>query len=89
MLEIFGSKVFPQIRPVWVGDLGTRQKIQNFDGLGLKISVLYFLALSPTSLNRRQRFNNFFSKTKQNYNYYFCLATSKKGCFRLLLYTLQ
>jgi hypothetical protein len=21
-LEIFGSRVFPQIRPVWVGDLG-------------------------------------------------------------------
>ncbi len=26
------------------------EKIQNFDGLGLKIAVLYFLALSPTSL---------------------------------------
>jgi hypothetical protein len=25
-LEIFGSWVFTQIRPVWVGDLGTRQK---------------------------------------------------------------
>ncbi len=24
------------------------QKIQNFDGLGLKIAVLYFLAVSPT-----------------------------------------
>ncbi len=26
-LGIFGSRVFTQIRPVWVGDLGTRQKI--------------------------------------------------------------
>ncbi len=26
--EIFGSGVFTQIRSVWVGDLGTRQKIQ-------------------------------------------------------------
>jgi hypothetical protein len=51
-LEIFGSRVLTHIRPVWVGDLGTRQKIiQNFDGLGLKIAVLYFLVLSPTSLN--------------------------------------
>jgi hypothetical protein len=25
-LEIFGSRVFTQIRSVWVGDLGTRQK---------------------------------------------------------------
>jgi hypothetical protein len=33
------------------GDLGTRQKNQNFDGLGLEITILYFLALSPISLN--------------------------------------
>jgi hypothetical protein len=26
------------------------QKIQNSDGLGLKIAIFYFLALSPTSL---------------------------------------
>ncbi len=25
-LEIFGSEVLTQIRPVWVGDLGTRPK---------------------------------------------------------------
>ncbi len=25
-LEIFGSRVFTQIRPLWVGDLGTRPK---------------------------------------------------------------
>jgi hypothetical protein len=32
-----------------IGDLGTRPKeIQNFDGLGLKIAFLYFLALSAT-----------------------------------------
>jgi hypothetical protein len=34
-----------QIRPVWVGDLGTRPKIQQWDGFGLKIAILYFLAL--------------------------------------------
>jgi hypothetical protein len=26
------------------------QQIQNVDGLGLKIAILYFLALSPTAL---------------------------------------
>ena len=30
MLEIFGFRVFSQIRPVWVGDLGTRQKNSKF-----------------------------------------------------------
>jgi hypothetical protein len=35
-LEIFGSRVFIQIRPV--------------DGLSLKIAILYFMELSPTSL---------------------------------------
>jgi hypothetical protein len=44
MFEIFGSGVFTQIRPVWVGDLGTK-KIQQWDGLCLKIANLYFLAL--------------------------------------------
>jgi hypothetical protein len=29
-LEIFGSRVFPQIRPVWVADLGTKQKNSKF-----------------------------------------------------------
>ncbi len=29
-LEIFGSRVFTQIRPVWVGDLGTRPKNSKF-----------------------------------------------------------
>ncbi len=29
-LEIFGSRVFTQIRPVWVGDLGTRPKYSKF-----------------------------------------------------------
>ena len=47
-LEIFSSRVFPKIIPVCVGDLGTRRKNSKFDGLGLKIAVLYFLALSPT-----------------------------------------
>jgi hypothetical protein len=29
-LEIFGFRVFSQIRLVWVGDLGTRQKNSKF-----------------------------------------------------------
>jgi hypothetical protein len=29
-LEIFGFRVFSQIRPVWVGDLGTRQINSKF-----------------------------------------------------------
>ncbi len=32
------------------------KKIKNFDGLGLKIAVLYFIALSPTSLNNFKRY---------------------------------
>jgi hypothetical protein len=28
--EIFGSRGFTQIRPVWVGDLGTRPKNSKF-----------------------------------------------------------
>ena len=55
-LEIFGSRVFPQIRPVCVGDLGTRRKNSKFHGLGLKIAVLYFLALSQTSLKIFKRY---------------------------------
>jgi hypothetical protein len=41
-LERFGSRVFTQIRPIWVGDLGTRPKNSKFDDLGLKIAILYF-----------------------------------------------
>jgi hypothetical protein len=35
-----------------MGDLELGQKIQNFDGLDLKIAILffYFLALSPTAI---------------------------------------
>ncbi len=28
-LELFGFKVFTQIRPVWIGDLGTKPKNSN------------------------------------------------------------
>jgi hypothetical protein len=38
--EIFGSRVFMQSNPVWVGDLGSRTKNLKFDGLGLKITIL-------------------------------------------------
>jgi hypothetical protein len=40
--DLFGSRVFMQSKSVWVGDLGTRLKNLNFDGL--KIAILYFLA---------------------------------------------
>ncbi len=32
------------------------EKIQNFDGLGLKFGILYFLALSPTSVKIFKRY---------------------------------
>jgi hypothetical protein len=34
----------------------TQSTDNPFDGLGLKIAVLYFLALSPTSLNIFKRY---------------------------------
>ncbi len=38
--------VFTQIRPVWVGDLGTSPKIfKKFYGVGLKIDILFFSAV--------------------------------------------
>jgi hypothetical protein len=40
--EKFGSRIFTQVRPVWVGYLETRQKIQNFYGFGLKIVFCIF-----------------------------------------------
>jgi hypothetical protein len=49
-LEIFGSGVFAQIRPIWVGDLGTRPKNPTMGCLCLKIANLYFLALKATTL---------------------------------------
>ncbi len=51
-LEIFGSRVFTQIRPGWIGDLETRPKNSTNLWLGVKIAILYFLALSPTSLKK-------------------------------------
>jgi hypothetical protein len=33
---MFGSRVFTQIKPVWVDDLGAWPEIHNFDGAGLK-----------------------------------------------------
>jgi hypothetical protein len=35
-----GSGVFSQMRPVWVGDLGTRPEIQKVYGFGMKIEIL-------------------------------------------------
>ncbi len=51
-LEIFGSRVFTQIRPVWVGDLGTSPKNSKFRWFRLEIAVLYFLALPATALKK-------------------------------------
>jgi hypothetical protein len=42
--------VFTQIRPVWVGELGTRPKIQKVYGFDLIIAILYFEMLSATAL---------------------------------------
>ncbi len=38
-LEIFGSGIFTQIRPVRVGDLGTKPKISKVYGFGMKIAA--------------------------------------------------
>ncbi len=49
-LEIFGSRVFTKLRPVWWVTQELNRKIQNLDGFGLKIDILNFLALSPIQL---------------------------------------
>jgi hypothetical protein len=41
--EIFGSGVFTQIRPVWVGALELGQQIKKIYGFGLKITIFVFL----------------------------------------------
>jgi len=68
-LEIFGFRVFTQIRPSWVGDLGIVPKNQNFDGLGLKIAIFVFLtrlllamAVKIVKCCRRQRLKEKFLK---------------------------
>jgi hypothetical protein len=56
-LEIFGFWFFfhkSDLYGLVTKELGKR--IQNFDSLGLKIADLYFLALSPTSLNNFKRY---------------------------------
>jgi len=53
--EIFDFGVFAQIRPIWIGDLGSRPKNLNFDGLGLKIANWYLLALSPSTQKNCKR----------------------------------
>jgi hypothetical protein len=53
--EIFDFGVFAQIRPIWIGDLELGPKIINFYGLGMKIGILYLLALSPTTLKNCKR----------------------------------
>ncbi len=53
--EIFDSGFFALIRPIWIGDLGTRPKNYKFWCLGLKVAILYFLALSPSTLKNCKR----------------------------------
>ena len=64
--EIFGSRVFAQIRPVWVGDLGTRPKnpksgwFRHENRHFILLSAVGdnakdFLMLSPTSLQNFKR----------------------------------
>ncbi len=43
-LEIFGSRISTQIRPVWKGDLGSRPKNSTFE------KIVLFYILSPTSI---------------------------------------
>jgi hypothetical protein len=45
---------FHDLHVLVIQELG--EKIQNFDGLGLNIAILYFLALSPTLLNIFKRY---------------------------------
>jgi hypothetical protein len=52
MLEILGFGIFTQIRPVWMGDLGTNPKNSKSLLFGLKIVILYVLALLPTALKQ-------------------------------------
>jgi hypothetical protein len=51
--EIFGSGVFIQIRPVWVGDSGTRPK--NPKWLRLEIAVLYFYRYLLADIAKKSR----------------------------------
>ncbi len=73
-LEIFVAEFFTQTKPKWVDDLETRKFFYVF-------GPVYFtfhrqnicLAISATALNKLFLFS----------------YVDKKGCFRLLLYTLQ
>jgi hypothetical protein len=49
-LEIFGTGVFTQIRPVWVGDLGTRPKNPKLGWLRPENRQFVLLALCATML---------------------------------------
>jgi hypothetical protein len=55
MLEIFGSRVYSQIRPAWVGDLGIRPKNSKFWWFRLENRYFVLLALSPTLLKSVRR----------------------------------
>jgi hypothetical protein len=46
-LEIFGFRVFTQIRPVWVGDLGARPKNSKF--LKLRLENRWFVLFSAVA----------------------------------------
>jgi hypothetical protein len=73
--EIFIAGIFTSIKPVWVGDLGTRTKNPKLGWLGPFITLYYLvffsLALKATAL-KKQKF----------------VSRPEKSCFRLLLYLL-
>ncbi len=75
--EIFVAGIFAQIRPIWIGDLGTRpknpQKIM-FGALNFTFNRQnIFLAISATALKKLFLFS----------------YVKKKGCFKWFLYALQ
>jgi hypothetical protein len=50
-LEIFGSGVFTQIIPVWVGDLGTRPKNPKF--VWFRLKNRQFILVSAVGYNAK------------------------------------
>ncbi len=77
MLEIFVAEFFTQSKPVWIDDLGTKNKLNFFMFEALNLTFYrrnIVLAISSAALKI----------------FCFVLLLRKKGwCFRLLLYTLQ
>jgi hypothetical protein len=75
--EIFVAGIFAQIRPIWIGYLGTRPKNPKkimFEALNFTFNWRNIcLAISATALKKL----------------FFFSYVEKKGCFKLLLYAIQ